>query len=416
MRALGVGGLGAGFAGIGAPRANNGACKRFIHINMASGCIPGRYWPSSGTRFNYSTEPLERHASDIAIMRGVHMPHRGDHRPFVVATGSGDRDGLIAAHPSLDQLIVNELRATGYDRPTLALAGQTKNSKPQGHISFDLNGNPVTPVKTPRTAFENVFGRPPMDDSGMEPAPTGPSAEDRVEEALYETLLSDLDDIERQLGPEERQQVEAHREALSRMLGGLGGVSGPVLGESIFLSEPNGFLDRCMQHMDLITLAFASDQRRVASFLMTPLGHDNMSRNSYRTNGYDGSLPGLSSADEVGDVSGDLHQRVAHGWSGNSDYAEAFARISRAENAVVAYLIDRLKATPDPINGGGTVFDNTAIYVTNEHAGPNHGVNAGRSDFPTIPAAGKDMGLRVGDYVTVESGGNLHGNIVMAIA
>jgi len=413
---VGIAGLGAmgllngmGLRSAHAQSSPSGPVKRFIFAVTNSGCIPSYYWPTSSTRFNYSTEPLERHAANVSILRGINMPHRGDHRPFVVATGSGDRDGLVADHPSIDQLLIDRMRQDGYDRPALVVCGQSKSGKPQGHISFDLNGNRVNPQRDPIQAFEGVFGRPPNADAGDAAA---------VEEAMIRASMADLEALYPRLGTKERQALDLHSEALDRRLTALleDGAAGPSAGEARLVTPPRNFLERLMYHAEVIALSFAADRRRVASLLVTPMGHDNMGLSSYRGVVYEeGLLPGLTMMDAAGSVGGNLHQTIAHGWSGNASFSETFARIHRAETAAIAYMVDRLKATPDPVNGG-SVFDHTVIYVSNEHGGPNHGVNAGRSQFPTILIAGSQTGIKVGQYVELDGANNFHGRILLSIA
>ncbi|MBX3249051.1 MAG: DUF1552 domain-containing protein [Myxococcales bacterium] len=402
------------------------AAKRFIFIGSSSGCVPDQYWPNGATRFNYSTEPLERHAASVSILRGVSMTNGGDHRPYVKATGSRDRD----THPSIDQLIAQAHRASGYDRPPLVLCGASKNENLRGWLSFGMDGVRVLPEREPARAFATVFGREPSASGAPAPAPSsGPGPRDRVRRAILETVRDDLERLDERLGARERIRLQEHSDAVGRLLArfesGGDAPRGPISGacgegEGVFASPPEHYLARCMRHMDLIALAFACDERRVASFMMTPLGHDNMRPNHYRGDAYLGgasAVPGLSAADQLADgLPGDLHQSVAHHWASNESFARALAQIHRAEAAVVAYLIDRLQGIPDP--AGGSVFDHTAIVWYNEHADPNHGVNAGRGAFPTVIAAGSQMGLDVGGYRDLRggSGGEVHGRILLSVA
>ncbi|MEM9191144.1 MAG: DUF1552 domain-containing protein [Myxococcota bacterium] len=423
LRASAIGGaalLSPMLARRGPAEAQSGASpKRFIFIGSSSGCVPAQYWPSSDGRFNYSTEPLERHSSDLSIFRGVTMPNGGDHKPYVMTTGTRSQGSA-----SFDQLVVQEMRAAGYDQPSLTLCGNSKNQNHRGWLSFERDGSPVLPQKDPIRAFNDVFGREPMAGSDTPPMdPGGPNPRNVVDRAILETVRGDLSALEPRLSPNERVRLVEHREAVTRLQATFSDQPSPTPtsgacgeGEDVFLSAPDGYLNRCLRHMDLIALSFACDRRRVASFLMTPLGHDSMGRGNYRGSGYTGVIPGLSASDEVDSSGpGDLHQTVAHGWKDNGQHAETIARIHRAEAGVVAYLIDRLKGIPDA-SGTGTLFDHTAIYWTNEHAGPNHGVKTGRSDFPTVVIAGSQMGLRVGRYVDLDGGNNIHGEILLAIA
>ncbi len=396
------------------------AAKRFIFIGSASGCVPNRFWPMGDRTFNYSTAPLERHSENVSFLRGVSMTNGGDHKPYVMVTGQREPGGA-----SIDQLIAERMRSSlGYDQPSLVLCGKSKNQNLRGWFSFGRDGERVLPQSSPLDAFSTVFGRGPMADGGAAatPARGGRAALNR---AILGTVTSDIESLTTRVAGSSADRLAEHGDAVARLAASFEdgeSAPGPVegagcgTGEEGFTTASSGYLDDCRRHMDLIALSFACDRRRVANFMMTPLGHDNMGRGNYRGMGYEGALPGLSSGDQVSmDGPGDLHQVVAHAWHSNSSYAETFARMHRAEAAVIAYLIDRLKAIPDA-SGEGTVFDHTVLYWTNEHADPNHGVNAGRSDFPTMVAAGRCTGVRVGSYVDLDGGNEVHGAILLALA
>ncbi|MCU0672354.1 MAG: DUF1552 domain-containing protein [Myxococcota bacterium] len=419
LRRLGL--VGAGLA-LGAPRFvrtahadDDGTPRRVIYLGSSSGCVPDQWFPTSDTRFAYSTEPLERHAANLSIFRGVSMTNGGDHKPWVMATGSRE-----SGSPSFDQLVAARMRELGYDQAPLVLCGEAKSGNHRGWLSFGLDGAHVLPERDPLRAFATVFGREPS--AGGPTTPPGPDPRVAVNRAILGAVAGDLAQVRDRLSAAHRARVLEHADAVDRLaatfVDGGGVVSGACgEGEDAFLTAPSSYLERCKRHMDLIALAFACDRRRVASFLMTPLGHDNMRPGHYRGDAYLGGalgLPGLREEDQLdSDLPGDLHQSVAHHWASNARYATAFARIHRAEAAVVAYLIDRLKAIPE---GSGSVFDHTAIFWTNEHADPNHGVNAGRARFPTVVIAGSRTGLRTGSFVDLPGGNEIHGRMLLSIA
>lgn len=394
---------------------DDGVPRRVIYLGSSSGCVPDQWFPTSDTRFAYSTEPLERHAADLSIFRGVSMTNGGDHKPWVMATGTRE-----SGSASFDQLVAARMRELGYDQPSMVLCGEAKSGNHRGWLSFGLDGGQVLPERDPLRAFATVFGREPM--AGGMPRPSGPDPRVTTNRAILAAVAADLEQVRGRLSAAHLERMNEHVDAVERLgasfVDGGGAVSGACgEGEDAFLSAPSGYLERCKRHMDLIALAFACDRRRVASFLMTPLGHDNMRPGHYRGDAYLGGtlgLPGLREEDQLdADLPGDLHQSVAHHWASSDRFATAFARIHRAEAAVVAYLVDRLKAIPE---GSGSVFDHTAIFWTNEHADPNHGVNAGRARFPTVVLAGSRTGLRTGRFVDLPGGNEIHGRMLLSIA
>jgi len=375
----------------------NGAPKRMVIFWSPNGTVPANFFPGAGTQDLASTEilnPLMPHQDDLLVTKATYQG-TGDHKtgtpfsttgyPNVIGDKLDDPDPGRRPHISIDQEIAQAL-GSSTAKPSLTIAGQTKSNR-RGFISANADGTRNPPIKHPEKGYEFLFG-PHMGgagsggDMGADPGASAQAVAD-VRRGIYDSVLDGLTTLEGRVHPSESAKLRGHIEAVTRMRGS---IMDPMENPPEFMCELENplasgvrfdYSERLDKHCELIADAFACDLTRVVSFMTAPAGGDNTSF------GFLG-------------VSGDIHQRVAHGATKGgtalNDNDRKMTKVHQFYASKLAYLISLLKSIPE---GDGTVFDNTAILWLNECSVGNHG----HTNIPIVIAGSMGGFFKQGDYV-----------------
>lgn len=371
--------------------------KRLIVFWHANGAVQSDFWPTgAGSNFtlNRIMQPLAAHQKDLTIVRGLVFSGTGDHKtgkPYSV-TGFPNEDStaLTGMGPSIDQEVGNALGL-----PPIVVCGESKDNV-RGYISYDMNKNVVTPEKSPKRAYESVFGALPVTPTpGTAPSAGGRDAE--LDNLILDTALSDVAALRSKLPASEQVKMDDQARALAQlkqklMTPGMGGAPPPIACNSkdpaAFATDPSEYESRVKLHADLIATAFACDVRRSASLMLSPVGHDNM---------------GGGLGKHVANVGGDIHNNIAHPDPGGVRMSD----IGVFEATLLNYLVERLKSIPE---GNGTVFDNTVILWTTECTHGNHG----HTEIPVVLLGSGGGALKTGQYLQFDKNPG-YGNVLLAI-
>jgi hypothetical protein len=347
------------------------APKRLIVFWTPNGVVQPRFWPTgegTGLSLSETLKALEPHRESLTFVKNVTYSGTGDHKtgqPFSTSGFVTDNAGI-----SIDQEIAN---ATA--QQSLVLCGQSKNENRRGFISFDKTGAWVTPMRSPKAAYEAVFG-PIGPGSGPTPGPAGRDPE--LETKLLDTVVHDIEDLKPRLPASELVKLEDHLSAILELKKKVGGsaimpVSCEGLDGTVFDGEPD-FQTRVKLHLDLMAACIACDARRIFSFMLAPAGGD------------------ATSFDFLGVSGGDFHNDIAHGSPGDAAKEEKMHLVDLWHVDRLAYLIQQLKSIPE---GGGTAFDNTVILWTTECTAGNHG----HTDIPVVLCGGAGGALKTGQVL-----------------
>ena len=353
-----------------AAAAETGAPQRLIVFWTPNGVVQPRFWPTGeGSAFTLSAtlEALAPHRDSLTFVRDVTYSGTGDHKtgqPFSTSGFITDNAGI-----SIDQEIA---QATG--QQSLVLCGQSKNENRRGFISFDKSGAWVTPIRSPKVAYEAVFG--PIGGSAPSPAQSGRDAE--LEGKLLDTVVQDIEDLKKRLPQSELVKLEDHLSAMLELKKKVAGSALPVscdgVDGSVFDGEPD-FETRVKLHLDLMAACIACDARRIFSFMLAPAGGDG------------------TSFDFLGVSGGDFHNDIAHGSPGDPAKEAQMHLVDLWHADRLAYLIQQLKSIPE---AGGTAFDNTVILWTTECSAGNHG----HKDIPIVLCGNAGGALRTGQVLS----------------
>jgi hypothetical protein len=204
-------------------------------------------------------------------------------------------------------------------------------------ISWASPTRPLPMIRNPRVVFDELFGV----------YRSGATQEERrvrrqEDRSILDWVVRSSSRLAATLGPSDRARLGDYLEQVrevERRIQRVEAANGS--GEPRDLPEapagiPDSFSDHVRLMFDLQLLAFRSDITRVVSF---KLGRDNSNR-VYPESGFNGPF----------------HNASHHG--GREDRVADFARLNAYHAGTIAYLLERLRDTPD---GGGTLLDNTVL-------------------------------------------------------
>ena len=312
---------------------------------------------TAGANFEFSPtmkalEPFREHINVFSGLAQVNGRALGD--------GPGDHARatatfLTGVHPyktggadfrlgiSADQIAAKELgKYTQLSSLELGLepqplAGNCDSGYTCAYMSMSWRGpdSPLPAEINPRTVFERLFG-------------DGESTDPEVRRARLETQKSVLDYVsdslsrlQRRLGSGDKRKIDEYFDSvrdIERRIARAEEQSQTM--ELPQLDKPGAVPDDYLQYsklmIDMQVVAWQTDMTRVSSFM---LGRDGSNR-SYR---------------EIGISDG--HHSISH-HQGNKDNLDKLIKIDELHVAMFAYLLERLKATPD---GDGTLLDHSLI-------------------------------------------------------
>jgi hypothetical protein len=338
----------------------NGIARNFKGIN---------YWTpkGEGAAFELSPilKPLAAYRDRMLVVSGLAQHQadafddgaNGDHT-------RGTSSWLTGVHPkrtegadvrngtSADQIAA---AALGKDTalPSIELAidlnflgGQCENSYACIYMNTLSWRTPTTPLPTennPRIVFERLFG------DGGTPAQQVQQA--RANRTILDSVMEDLQRLQRTLGPTDRTTLEDYAESVQEVERRIRRVE-TASGQSDLpaLERPSGIPDRFDEHVKLMYelqwLAFRADITRVTTFM---LGREL----NFRT------YP------EIGITEG--HHGLSH-HGDNPNQIEKLARLNTYQAELFAWFLQKLRDTRE---GDGTLLDHSIFLYGAGLSNPN---------------------------------------------
>jgi len=238
-------------------------------------------------------------------------------------------------------------------------------------ISWRNETTPLPMENRPRAIFERLFG----DAAASDPAARlALRQEDR---SILDSIAEEVKRLRGVLGGADRSKIDQYLEALRdlerRMQLAekqdhheLPQIAGPI-------GNPQVFSEYYKLMTDLMVLAWQTDMTRVCTF---QIGHE-MSGRAYPEVGF-----------------GDAHHAVTH-HQGDPEKIEKTTKINVFHTKMLAYYLDRLRATPD---GDGSLLDHAMILYGSALSDGNAHSNV---DLPLV-VAGHAGGLRGGRHIASE--------------
>ncbi|MFT7486199.1 MAG: hypothetical protein ACI9F9_002054 [Candidatus Paceibacteria bacterium] len=373
-----------------APKAPQGpGPKRLLFVYVPNG-IHGPDWQIQGKNSSQtllsndlpselpkSLRELERHRDQFSVLAGLTLDKArnngdgpGDHAraaaAFLTCSQPKKADGsVIQVGVSVDQVAAQSIGGhTRFRSLQLALeggmqAGQCDSGYPcaySSNLSWSTPHTPMVPETNPRVLFDRLFG------VGLENAsPQERARRTRLRKSVLDFVRKDARGLAGQLGISDRRKLDEYLEGIRELERRIDRASDPV---AVALERPTGTPDNYAEHatlmFELLTLAFATDSTRVASFMMANEG----SGRTYR---------------ELGLSQG--HHTLSH-HGGDSQKQTAIARINRFHLQLFGTWLDRLREVQE---GGDSLLDETlVVYGSGIADGNSHA----HHDIPLLLAGG----------------------------
>jgi hypothetical protein len=343
-----VGGLGASLLASPFIDVLNGAVhaqsmsgpKRLMVFFSPNGIVPQMWRPQvSGQDFNFlsdqSLNPLTGHKEDLIVVDGLNFVTGNNHEGGMAAmltNGVGSSTNGM----SIDQAVAGHIGAESrFQSLEFGVLTDPWGASIQTRMSYSGAGEFVHPNADPRSMFRRMFGDVSQDAQVLENI--------RLRRrSILDLITGDLTQLQSRLGTIERIKLEQHLDAIRAVERGLfpenaGSCDTPsapgVLNKDDYASVPQ----LMRSQIDLAVTSLACDMTKVTSL---QLSHE--------------VSPVVFSW--VGNSKG--HHSLSHTADNDAVDLDQLLAAEQWCAGQYGYLIDRLKATPNP-DGDGTLFDDT---------------------------------------------------------
>lgn len=330
--------------------------QRLVVMFSPNGVVPNTFWPDeAGESFQLkeSVAPLEPFRDRLLMLHGVCDKVRGDgdnHMrgigclltgvelfPGNIQGGSHTPAGW-ASGLSIDQEIKNFLQS---DSATHTRFGSLEfgvmvpdRADTWTRMVYSGPNKPIAPIDDPYQMFNKLYGRM-KDQESLR--------------SILDDLRADLEKLHSKIAVEDRRLLEEHATFVREMEQELRstademGHAAPQLEPGV--KEENDNIPRISKmQIDLMVRSFATDFARVATLQYT----NSVGQAKMRWLGVD-----------------EGHHELSHKEDSEQESQDKLTRINRWFCEQLAYLAERLAATPEP-GGNGSLLDNTLIVWTNE--------------------------------------------------
>ncbi|MCJ8312076.1 MAG: DUF1552 domain-containing protein [Saccharospirillaceae bacterium] len=377
--------------------ASEEAKKKFIMMFSPNGTMQSEFWPEgSETEFTFKRvlEPLTPIKDDVILYQGMHnqVEKPGDTHQRgmgglwtakkLTEGGSkggnpGDTPVAWAGGASIDQVIAN-LIGTQTRFKSLEYGVASGSANIWTRMCYLDRDVPMEPEMDPYVAFSRLYGSASSD---------GVSEQTQRSirlNSVLDDVSDDLSSIRNFLSAEDRQKLEYHTQYVRQIEQTLQApdISGdcymPTLGVRVEINKDENIPKIGKLFMDLIVSALACGQTQVASLQWTRA----VSQAQYTF------LDVYKS-----------HHVLSHYSDGVEWAFEAITKINNWYAQQFAYLVKKLKETPDP-SGQGSLLDNSFMIWGNELGkGDSHSLR----DIPFVSAGSLQGAFNTGRYIRQES-------------
>jgi len=357
--------------------------QRLIVMFSPNGVVPKTFWPDeTGGKFTLkeSLTPLEPFKDRTLILNGVCDRVRGDgdsHMrgmsclltgielfPGNIQGGSHTPAGW-ASGISIDQELKNFLQSRPETRTRFGSLEFGVNvpdrADPWTRMVYAGPNKPVAPIDDPYQMFETIYGR----------------MKDRDDlKSVLDDVRDDLRKIRKSLSKADRRLLEEHEAFVRKMEQELKTDKREKLAFQPPQQKPgvknvnDNMPQTSRMQIDLLVNSLANDMARIATLQFTKsVGQARM-----KWIGVD-----------------DTHHTLSHKPDSDKKSQDKLTRINKWYCEQLAYLLQKLKETPEA-DGNGCLLDNTTVVWTNELGkGNSHTLN----NIPFV-LVGNGLGFRMG--------------------
>ena len=364
---------------------------RFGAIYIPHGATMAKWTPAkTGSDFAFTEilAPLEPYRERINVISGLGLP---------LAYGSDGSAGanhtrssavfLTCAHPGTDAqarlgVSVDQVaaRALGQDTPLPSIeltieesslsCGEGLSCAYRNTVSWRTDVTPLPMENNPAVVFERLFG-----DGATEAMRAARRAQSK---SLLDSALAEVATLQRNLPASDRQTLSDYLDdvrEIERRIALAGQTPSGLKLPDAPVGMPTDFETHVKLMLDLQALAWQSETTRVATLM---LAHE-VSNAVYPNSG----------------IRDPFHNLSHH--SGVQANKDKFAVLNRYHVSMLAYLLDRLKKTPD---GEGTLLDNSLVLYG---SGISDGNEHNHDPLPIVLAGGAGGTLKGGRHLQFET-------------
>jgi hypothetical protein len=268
----------------------------------------------------------------------------------------------ILASVSCDQLVANKLAGeTRFPSLEIGLEDARQAGDCDSGYSCAYTNNlawksptqPLPPILDPRQLFERLFG------DGVALNPEARAREQKYRRSILDFVMEDSRTLQATLGPTDQRKLDEFLTSIREVERQIQKAEAEARVDP-HMERPYGIPADFAEHFrlmaDMMTIAFAADLTRVATFLVT---HEGTSR-AYR---------------EIGQADG--HHPLTH-HRNNVEMMDKVTRINTYHTTQFSAWMQRMKGT---MEGDGSVLDNSMIVYGAGLSNPNEHLH---DDLPTI--------------------------------
>ncbi len=351
------------------------------HADRDWGWFPIR----EGNSFRYtnvmkSLEPLRQYVSVIGGLSHPTGRKIGGHDTGdIFLTGARFAGGNFQNTVSFDQVAAAKLGdQTRFPSLVLSSDGGIGLPTRARTLSFTASGQPIPSLNQPQQIFERLFG----DERGTKEQTRRRLA---TEASMLDLLLEESKSMRGQLGAQDRRKYDEY-------LASVRDIEQRVQRSEQWLEIPKQTVDQSTLNLeattdapleyirtmyDLLYLAFQTDSRRIATYMLSAM-KGNISNQFSRALGL-----------------GSQHE-LAHG-AGKEGGFPRQGQWNQCLTENLAYFLQRMADTNE---GDSNMLDNTLVLLgtSNSRTHNNH-------NYPLIFAGGANMGIKQGQYLTYNDSG-----------
>lgn len=367
-----------------APRVGFGASAeptppvRMGCLFYPNGAYPKDWTPTTaGAEYELTTclEPLAKVKSEVLVLSGLDKAksHEGDGHyakdaNFLTGLHVNKTDGrdISAGGISMDQLAAQQI-GSRTPLPSLEVGVDPVDSGVDTnvgytrlyacYISWRAPNIPVAKELNPRAVYDRLFG-----------AKAGAQKSSDDDRSLLDLALQDANDLRRKLGRDDQVKVDEYLESVRSVEKQIEFASKPdarrwhPAAPAELVPPPEGRVRDYQKHvelmLDLIVLAFRTDQTRIASFMFA------------------NSVSGHNFGPYIDGVHGGHHEMSHH--SNNPDKIRQYSLITRWHVAQFSRVLEKMS---DVKEGAGTLLDNSLILFG---SGMSDGNRHNPADLPIL--------------------------------
>jgi hypothetical protein len=380
--------------------------KRFIGVFSANGTIQKAFFPANPAEAPLTItpiiEPLAKYKDQMLLLNGVHMlstirpglpggPHMKGPGAMLTGgsllagsfTGSGGPAGY-ADRISVDQVIANRIGLSS-KFASLEFGVRIEGQEPLRVISYRGPNKPNIAVDDPWQVFMRIFDNTGMSNMQM-------SQQILAErKSVLDFLKDDLSRLSGRFSVSDRARLDTHLEGVRsierQLTAGTLTCATPTLPARLDPRAMANFPTIGRLQTDLMLLAMTCGMTKVATFMWG-------NADSWQ------HFPWIGLDEE--------HHELSHAGPSDAVASDKLIKINRWHSEQMAYLFDRLSATPDA--EGGSLFDSTLILWGNELG---EGNTHTYKNIPWLLAGGGNSYFKMGRYIPYKD--VAHNNLLLSV-